>query len=251
MKLNKAVTQSSQLDLAKKKKFLAKTGELILENTFVNGINQQSFEEAKDYLCTSISTMIKDDETFSLLEVLNDHTNSLYAHSLGVSIYSVMIAQKLGWNSGSNLFKLSFGALMHDIGKKDFDPELLQKPKSDLTFSEKALLETHPERGKEILEGLKSIPSEIISIAYEHHENAIGQGYPRMIKKNRISPMARIVNVADEFCYFAIKNPDYPEADASEALYMLDQYKHDLLDHDALMALRLIIKEELKRKKTS
>ena len=58
--------------------------------------------------------------------------------------------------------------------------------------------------------------------------------------------MARIVNVADEFCYYAIKNPDYPEADARKALQMLDQYKHNLLDHDALMALRLIVKEQSK-----
>lgn len=250
-KLNKAVAASDQLSLEKKQRFLVKTGEVIMENTFVNGISQETFDDAKDYLISSLNTFIKDDETFELLDALNDHGNYLYAHSLGVSIYSVMIAQRLGWSSGGNLLKLSLGALLHDIGKKDFDPELLDKPKSDLTFEEKALLETHPERGKKILEGIKTIPSEVAMIAYEHHENAIGKGYPRRIKKNRISPMARIVNVADEFCYYAIKNPDFPVGDAKKALHMLDRYKHQLVDHDSLMALRLIIKQKDRKKKIS
>lgn len=250
LKLTKAVAQSNQIDLQKKKRFMLKTGELIMEHTFVNGINPQTFEDAKEYICNTVNTLMEDDQAFDLLQMLNDHSDYLYAHSLGVSLYSVMIAQAMGWNSGSNLFKLSYGALMHDIGKKDFSPQLILKPKSDLTFKEKAHLDTHPVRGKELLERLRGLPSEVISIAHEHHETVLGDGYPRQLKKNRISPMARIVAVADEFCYVAIKNPDYPGATAQKAMQLLDQYKDKVLDHDVLTALRLVIRSQSKNSHT-
>jgi putative nucleotidyltransferase with HDIG domain len=251
LKLTKAVAQSPQLDLPKKKQFMLKTGEIIMENAFINGVNQETFEEAKDYICNTVNTLLKEEESFQLLEMLNDHSDYLYAHSLGVSLYSVMIAQAMGWRNGGNLFKLSYGALMHDIGKKDFDVELLLKARSELSFAEKSLLETHPERGKDILEELRNIPSEVVAIAYEHHENTLGQGYPRYLKKNRISPMARIVAVADEFCKFAIKNPSYPGATAQQAMHLVDQYKHKFLDLDVLTALRKVVKPQIEKTKAS
>ena len=240
MKLNKAVSKSDQLTLETKKKFMAKTAEVLLEDCFVNGINQQAYEEAQTYVLDSVNTLLKEDDSFYLLEILNDHSDYLYAHSLGVSLYSVMIGKTLGWKSGANLFKLCYGALMHDIGKKDFSRELLLKPTQELSFEEKSLLETHPERGKEILEKLKSVPSEVVSIAYEHHENVLGQGYPSFLHKNYISPMARIVSVADEFCKFAIKNPDRNGVKADRAIELINLYKEKLLDPKPLNALRRI-----------
>src|SRR5690606_25994723 len=122
---------------------------------------------------TSMELLVKDEQTFDLLSILNSHSDHLYAHSLGVSMYSVMIAKAMDWNSTAALFKLSFGGLMHDIGKKEISPEILNKSRASLSYKERQVLETHPVRGKEIMESLKSAPSEVVAIVYEHHENCL------------------------------------------------------------------------------
>ena len=146
----------------------------------------------------------------------------------------------MGWQGNANLFKLGFGALMHDIGKKEFPRELLEKPRSLLTNSEKAVIDLHAIRGKEILEALKAAPSEVVEIAYQHHENELGHGYPRHLPAKSIHPMAKIVAVADEFCYYALKGPNSPEVEPDKAIYLMESYKKDQLDEVAYTALKNI-----------
>jgi HD-GYP domain-containing protein (c-di-GMP phosphodiesterase class II) len=39
----------------------------------------------------------------------------------------------------------------------------------------------------------------VLAIILEHHENALGMGYPRRIRDIKINPLARIVGVANYF----------------------------------------------------
>lgn len=241
IKLSKLVAGSSTIDKEKKQRFMTHTAEVILENTFVNGVDEKSFGEAKDFLITGMGLLTEDEQTFDLISILNSHSDHLYAHSLGVSIYSVMIAKSMGWNSSAALFKLSFGGLMHDIGKKEIDPAILEKSRATLSYKERQILEAHAVRGKEILESLKSAPSEVVAIAFEHHENYLGQGYPRQISKNNIHPMARIVAVTNEFCNYALKGPNNPGVSAEKALSLMDSFKKDVLDPQPYKALQSLI----------
>ena len=239
--LSKLVIGSAQVGSEKKQRFLAHTGATILEDTFVNGVDEKAFGNAKDFLMTSIELLSGDKQTFDLLQILNEHTDTLYAHSLGVSLYSVMIAQTLGWTSTPTLFKLSFGGLMHDVGLKEIDKEILDKPRPLLSYAERQLIETHPLRGKEILEALKAAPVDVVNIAYQHHENILGQGYPRRLGKLDIHPLAHVVKVADEFCYYALKGPDNPGLPGPKAIELMTQLKKDTLEVRSFDALRKLV----------
>lgn len=240
--LSKVVANSDEVTQEKKKRFVANTAEIILENVAIVGIDEHAFSEAKDFFFSSFDVLTEDLQTLDLLNSLSDHSDQLYAHCLGVSIYSVMIAREMEWKSTATLFKLQFGALMHDVGKKEFPPELIDKPRSQLSYNERHQLETHPFRSKEILESLKSAPAEVIAIAYQHHENMLGQGYPRQLSKIKIHPMAKIVAVANEFCNYALRNPNNPGMTAQKAFHLLNTYKKDELDPEAVSALRSMIK---------
>ncbi|MCB0415697.1 MAG: HD domain-containing protein, partial [Bdellovibrionales bacterium] len=240
IKLSKLVASSTSISIEKKERFLLHTAEIIMEKTFVDGVDKSFFDNAKDFLNTSIDLLSKDDQTFTLLEALNNHTDYLYAHCLGVSMYSVMIAKKMEWNSTANLFKLAFSGLMHDVGKKEIDPELLLKSRPELTFKERQMIETHSMRGKLILEGLKSAPSEAVAVAFEHHEDILSQGYPRQIGKNEIHPMAKMVAVANEFCNYTIKGPHNPPVTGDKAISLLNNLKKESLDHAAFNALKTL-----------
>ena len=216
--LSKTIKGSNKISKDKKLNFLKHTGEIVFEQLHSNDIDTECFEDAKTVLETTLSVLSDDSESFDLLNILNSHTDFLYAHSLGVSLYSAMIAREMKWTSASNIFKVSMGGLFHDIGKKEVEREVLMKPRMNLTPEEVRLIETHPQRGMEILGQLHSIPSDILQIAFQHHENCLGSGYPKGLTQNHIHPMARVVSVANEFCNLILKSPKSAGVKPVEAL---------------------------------
>lgn len=236
--VSKAVSSSGQVESVKKKRFLKYTGEMIMQQAYVQGTDEAVFRNAKDFLTTSMEVLSEDQETFALLNLLSNHTDYLYAHSLGVSVFSVIIAKQLGWQSPQTLFKLSFAGLFHDIGKKEIATEILEKPRSTLTQQERALLETHSTRGMEILQSLKTAPTEVIQVAYEHHEDILGQGYPQRLEKSALHPFSLIVAVADIFCEYTIRGPqNQAPRTGPEALQAMKTFKLAAIDAQAFQAL--------------
>lgn len=77
-----------------------------MQKAFVQGTDEILFRSAKDFLSTSMNILTEDQETFGLLDQLSTHTDHLYAHSLGVSVFSVMIAKQMGWQSPQVLLNL-------------------------------------------------------------------------------------------------------------------------------------------------
>ena len=243
--VSKAVSSSGQVEKEKKMRFMQYTGEMIMQQAYVAGADEVLFKNAKDFLTTSLDVMTEDQETFTLLHLLSNHTDYLYAHSLGVSVFSVMIAKQLGWQSPQTLFKLAFSGLFHDIGKKEIPTDLLEKPRSMLTQQERSLLETHTTRGMEILQSLKTASTEVIRVAYEHHEDILGQGFPQGLSKIKIHPFSLIVSVANIFCEYTIRGPQNPAPrTAQAALQAMRTFKVASLDPLAFEALVKVVESE-------
>ncbi|MEK7358488.1 MAG: response regulator [Bdellovibrionota bacterium] len=232
------VKGNERMSAEKRLGFLRYTTETVLENIVVNGIDKKKYGQAKECVQSCLNLVTESDDVVQLLDILNSHANWLYAHSLGVSVYSVMIGRELGWHSTPILFKLSAAGLFHDIGAKEIEHDILDKYRPMLTLEERKLYETHPSRGKEILETLKEMPGEVVTIAYQHHEDMLGTGYPRQLGKLRIHPLARVISVADAFCYQAIKNPHSAGSGAREALVKIAMSGGNSLDTEAIDALR-------------
>ena len=150
---------------------------------------------------------------------------------------SVLIARQLHWESIINIFKIAMGGLLHDIGMKDVEPALLEKDPETLNSSEAHILAGHSLRGLENLRQLQAVPSDVIHIVLEHHEECNGQGLPAHLKKNQIHPLARLVAVANEFCYLAMKGPRSPGLKPKEAIQKLVNFHRERLDKDFVQAL--------------
>ncbi|KHD88196.1 MAG: hypothetical protein OM95_10560 [Bdellovibrio sp. ArHS] len=236
--LSKVVNATDSVQDSKKLRFVKYTGGLIVQQAFVQGTDKALFNNAKDFLTSSVSVITDSDDAMTILEQLNDHNDYLYSHSLGVSMYAVMIAKKMSINSPQTLFKLAMAGLFHNIGFKELPQDVLQKSRFKLTKEERMLIESHPARGKEILESIKGIPTDVIHMTYEHHEDLMGTGYPRRIDKRKIHPLTRIISTADAFCCLTLKNPDNEAPlDGSSAVSRLRETKQSLLDPDCLKSL--------------
>jgi putative nucleotidyltransferase with HDIG domain len=241
LSLTKAARKSRAISPEKKLQLAKTASAVIMENLFVNGVNKEGFAQAKDITETTLAILSESPEALDLLAALDATGDPIYTHSMGVSLFSAMIAKQIGWTSPSILFKISTAGLFHDIGLKEIDRTILEKHRSALTVTEIKLLETHPLKGAEILSSIPSIPSDIIQIVIQHHETCDGRGYPGRLSRSKINQVAKLISVADEFCELAIKSATSPGLPGLEAVARLRMIQGDALDAQYLNALEKVL----------
>lgn len=117
-------------------------------------------------------------------------------HSVRVSEYAVMIAQRLGYTTEQcdDLKKI---AMLHDIGKIGIPDRVLNKP-GKLTDEEYATMKSHVEIGAAILKNFTWI-DHVADGALYHHERYDGKGYVHHLKGTEIPLNARIIGIVDAF----------------------------------------------------
>jgi cyclic di-GMP phosphodiesterase len=110
------------------------------------------------------------------------------------------LANRLGSAVGldvTDLRALTYGAILHDVGKIGIRDEILTKP-GPLTRAEWADMRLHPLIGERICEPL-AVARAFGPIIRNHHERWDGRGYPDGLRGEAIPMGARIVGVVDAF----------------------------------------------------
>ncbi|MEM9201956.1 MAG: HD-GYP domain-containing protein, partial [Actinomycetota bacterium] len=133
----------------------------------------------------------------SLISLVGDHDRLTRGHSERVRAYSEMIGEKMGV-TGSELEKLRWGALIHDVGKLTVPPEILNKPGRP-DDDEWQIIRHHPTAAQAYLAPLEGWLGSWALAATEHHERYDGTGYPAGLAGDEISLAGRIVAVADAY----------------------------------------------------
>lgn len=93
------------------------------------------------------------------------------------------------------LRNLSFGALLHDIGKLALPDSILIKP-GKLDAEEIVVMREHPRIGGDLLQRVDFLRG-ASDIPYSHHERWDGDGYPQGLRGEAIPLAARIFSVVD------------------------------------------------------
>lgn len=132
----------------------------------------------------------------SLAEALEAKDFYTRGHSDRVAQIVVTIAKSMNIKERELDF-MRKGSLLHDIGKIGIKESILLKP-GKLTEEEMAHIRSHPARGYDICEPLKSLEP-CLTIIRSHHERIDGQGYPDGLKGEEIPLPAKITAVADAF----------------------------------------------------
>lgn len=213
------------------------------------GFDLELYNSAKQ-VTEAVVTLVDSQSPFSsLLDGLANSSNDLLNHSVAVSVLSTMIGQELGFKKKATLEKLALGGLLHDVGLKCIPSSLAKKAEAEMTNEELQLYETHSYKGAKLLAGLGVVPDDIISIVYEHHENAIGQGYPQRIRDVKIHPLAKIVGLADQFVELTVEGPNcLKPRSAREAVMFIETTMGLPYNKETFRALkRLIDKESLEK----
>ena len=91
--------------------------------------------------------------------------------------------------------QLSYGFLLHDVGKLSIPDAILSKP-GRLDEDEWALMRRHPEEGVRILQSVPFLDT-ALDIVRHHHERWDGTGYPAGLRGEEIPVSARVFAIVD------------------------------------------------------
>lgn len=245
LNIGRIIKDRDDISTEKKMSFMKYTGEVILEKAFSKDVDVTSFEEAQTYLKITTDVITDSPTHLDLLKIISQHSDDIYAHSVGVALFTIMLAKKLGFESSFALNKVSMAALFHDVGKKEIDLAILNKPRYLHTVEERKTYESHAIRSKQILMAMKGTPSDVVQIVDEHHEDALGQGYPVRKPKKFLHPLSRIVYCTNLFVEQAMKDKVNPGCSGPEAIAVIEKQYEGYVDHACVKALKSLYNMDL------
>ena len=158
------------------------------------------------------------DACSQLVEVKN-HDEYTFVHTVNVAILSTALAEAVGMGA-NQVFDITLAALLHDVGKQHTPLNILRKP-GQLSDAERARMERHTIDGAAILLAKRGIPDFAPIVAFEHHANIDGSGYPYLGKGGRPHLASQIVHVADVFDALRTNRPYRAAMDSERARQIL------------------------------
>lgn len=102
--------------------------------------------------------------------------------------------------------------------------------KNTLSEERRTEIHAHPEKSVEILSEKGVTEALWLNAVLQHHEKIDGSGYPKGLKGNEISPMSRVIAVADMYCALLSNRADRPAAQVNTAMRELFQSRGKQLD---------------------
>jgi HD-GYP domain-containing protein (c-di-GMP phosphodiesterase class II) len=162
---------------------------------------------------------------FETVLILNDMADTVDLRDTYTGGHSKQVADlvhqtlKVLKISGPEATLIEIAARLHDIGKIGIPDQILLKP-SKLSPEEMAIMQTHSQKGAELISKYKDF-SRGAKMIMHHHERWDGQGYPAGLKGHEIPFGARIIAVADSFEAMTSDRPYRKALSVHEAIQIL------------------------------
>jgi putative nucleotidyltransferase with HDIG domain len=147
---------------------------------------------------------------------LRTQDTATYTHSLAVAALLWNFSISLGLEQHVSEL-VCIGGLLHDIGKLSIPPAILQK-QDPLDPHERLIMESHSEKGAQLLSGMEALPPVLADICRHHHERLDGNGYPDRLSDTSIGLYVRMTTICDVFDALTSSRPYKRGWSSQEAL---------------------------------
>lgn len=154
------------------------------------------------------------------LKTADDYT---YMHSVAVCALMIALARQLKLDE-QQVREAGMAGLLHDMGKAMIPKEILNKP-GKLTDAEFEVIKTHPEEGYKLLLESRGVGESTLDVCLHHHEKMDGGGYPKGLKGEQISLLARMGAVCDVYDAVTSNRPYKNGWDPAESLKRMAEWQ--------------------------
>jgi len=148
---------------------------------------------------TLVDSIYRGEQALIRLASIRRSEQMLERHYANVCVLSLCIGKRLGL-SRYQMARLGMAALLHDVGRQAIAGKL--SAGEELGDEDVELIKGHPRLGVETilrLKGLNEVAVSAMIVAYEHHRNVDGTGYPEQLEAKEMSLFSRIVRIADNY----------------------------------------------------
>lgn len=163
--------------------------------------------------------------------------DATHQHCLLVAGLAAAFAGKLGFTA-TDRYRLTKAALLHDIGKIQVPPAILNKL-GRLTQEEMRVVQRHPMNGVTMLRG-RGFEDETLAVVRSHHEMLDGSGYPDGLIGAQIPDLVRLVTVCDIYAALVERRSYKPAMPGAKAYSVLEGMK-GRLDDSLVHAFRPVV----------
>lgn len=207
----------------------------LIAEVFDDPRSTESIERSKSLVMNMAEYMLQEDSAlFNLMEVMAFDYYT-YTHSVNVFVFCLALAQNCGIENVEALRELGEGALLHDIGKSQLDPELVAY-EGIYTEEQYKQMKLHTVYGYQLLKKQDRFSPLTLSIVRSHHEKVNGTGYPDGLKGDEINPFVRICAIAEIFDSLTTNRPYKSASKSFSALALMRDESRDDLDPDYFKA---------------
>lgn len=154
------------------------------------------------------------------LKTADDYT---YMHSVAVCALMIALARQLKLDE-QQVREAGLAGLLHDLGKAMIPHEILNKP-GKLTDAEFAVIKTHPTEGHRLLLEGSGVGESTLDVCLHHHEKMDGSGYPKGLKAEQISLLAKMGAVCDVYDAITSNRPYKNGWDPAESLKRMAEWQ--------------------------
>lgn len=182
---------------------------------------KEMVEEISDSVSRNPGALI----SLARIKTADDYT---YMHSVAVCAMMVNLAKQLGLDDHQTRLA-GMAGLLHDLGKVMIPSEVLNKP-GKLTDEEFTVIKTHPTEGHRLLLLNSDVDPLVLDACLYHHEKMDGSGYPKGLKGDEISLMAKMNAVCDVYDAITSNRPYKAGWDPAESLRKMAEWANGHFD---------------------
>lgn len=144
-----------------------------------------------------VSSVFRNRDAMGWLARMKNTDDYLYSHSLATSVWALAFGRHLGLDRDT-LRTLGTGAMLLDVGKTRWSPDLLRKSGRP-SPAEWELIREHVNHGVQMLNTSAGVDQRIITMIATHHERQDGSGYPNQLKGEQVPLAGRIAGIVDSY----------------------------------------------------
>ncbi len=204
------------------------------ENEPISELTQEASHQIDAVADQLVASLYSDDNILLKMHQLQAYDDYTYKHCLRVAMMAVTIGNKLNLDK-KMMRELCEAALLHDIGKRTIDVNIIRKP-DKLTNNEFDEIKKHPANGYYLLRKNGNYSLEVMNAVLMHQEKYDGSGYPLKLKGDDISYLARIITVADVYDALTSKRPYRQPWSVAEAEEFMMGGSGTHFDYDIVVA---------------